>query len=214
MSAYGIFLAIILIPVGIITFIADWKYGSRLRRWWHNLTHSEENQISEDKADGFIYKRPINKKILMAFIIYIVQAVISLKYAPVNVLFELLGLPIGITMIIIGFSLAPWAYQRWTKRADLFEWADDISDGRVKFSLADWFKELIEGFRSLFKKWKPKAQPEPQAEKNPMADEKTEKPKFAEEKAAGMKPAEPKVETDEGKSVNPQELIDKFTGRF
>ncbi|MFZ2881856.1 MAG: hypothetical protein WA019_02160, partial [Candidatus Moraniibacteriota bacterium] len=135
MTAYGIFMAIVLFKVGILTFIADWKYGSKLCRWWHNLCHSEENQISEDKADGFIYKRPINKKILAAFIIYIMQAVISLKYAPVNLLFELLGLPVGILMIMLGFSLAPWAYQRWTKRSDLFEWADDVSEGRVKFSL-------------------------------------------------------------------------------
>lgn len=161
MFAYAIFWNIMFVLIGICAYLADWKYGTRLRARWHNLTHSESERISAEDSAGFIYKRPIKQKLLIAALICLVQSVASVKYAPVNALFELLTSPIEIMMVLLGFYLAPGAYQRWGKRDHLFEWAEGVGSG--KFSFRQWLQELIGGLPFIKKRSPKNAEPPPKA---------------------------------------------------
>jgi len=153
MVAYEIFSSIIFIAIGIGVYIVDWEYGSRFRAWWHNLTHSDEEQISAEETEGFIHKQPTKRKLFAAVIICLLQSIASVRYGPVNALFELLTVPLEIVAIIVGFYLAPGAYRHWTKRDDLFEWVEEVEGG--KYNLWQRLCGGLVGGLSFFKKRPP-----------------------------------------------------------
>jgi len=101
------FILILLIgfAAGVGIYYIDMKKGSRLYRWWYNLTH--QHPLAKEVDKGFIHSRSFRQKMVIAIIVGIIELVIAYLVGSFHIIHDTITAASLFVGLLAGFVVAP-----------------------------------------------------------------------------------------------------------
>ena len=105
-----ILIALLGFAAGVAIYYFDMKKGSRLYRWWYNLTH--QHPLEEDVDKGFVHSRSFRQKLIIALIIAVVELVIAYLVGGFHIIHDFITAASIFSGLLAGFVAGPLALSK------------------------------------------------------------------------------------------------------
>lgn len=178
---------VVLAVFGASLYVADRRRGTKVYRWFYDMTHKTPLERSIHR--GFIFGRSSQSRFRLAVLIASLQSLLAIAFGASSVAEEILTVIVEVPCLLAGFTAGPFLYRLWERREAVFETVDRMERGEV--SLSEKVKELSQSAFASFTK----------------AGSPAEEAREAVEAANGTAQAEVEDEVD------PRKYISRYVGR-
>lgn len=114
---------------GAVAYTVDRRAGTRLYRWWYDLTHKDP--LPEGADRGFIYERRANARFSTATVIAIAQSALAFWSGATSPVWAVIYTVLQIPVLLAGFYAGPFANRLWERKQPLLDVVDELESGKT-----------------------------------------------------------------------------------
>src|SRR4051812_41555344 len=104
---------IVLFVIGAILYLLDVRFGTRVCRWFYDMTHEHPRPSGE--ARGFIFHRKAQTRFTIAVIVAVGQSAFAVACEASTLPQELLSIIFEVPCLMCGFYFGPELARFWGK---------------------------------------------------------------------------------------------------
>jgi hypothetical protein len=192
----------VFLVLGAVIHVVDHHLGSRIYRWWYNMTHRDP--LPKEIIRGFVFEQPARVRFQVAIILAALQSGLA-AFGGANPIIELLTVIVEVPVAMVGFYCGPFLDQIWTRKDTVFDTVDKLEKGELSVGeeMRKASAEAVETIKEAFIG-------EEEESKVPAHETAPPKEEVIDSEEKEDSPTHLNEEEDD---VDPRELIRKYTSR-